>query len=123
MPKMVVSFENTWFTYPYRQFFKSLDHCISSSESSGKNILNLSCQRPHDCLILWLNGKYQGLKTSSKYGTIGRKQGLFTNGCKKTKKFVQIVAQDKPKKLVLRMAFRDINVIVAIKSFAQKEDL
>jgi len=22
-----------------------------------------------------LNGKYQGLKTSSKYGTIGRKQG------------------------------------------------
>ena len=47
---------------------------------------------------MWLNGKFQGLKVSSKYGTMGKKEGWFINGCKKTGKFVQIATQDKPKK-------------------------
>ena len=44
------------------------------------------------------NSKFQGLETSSKYDTMGIKQGLFTNGCKKTLKYVQIVTQNELKK-------------------------
>ena len=39
--------------------------------------------------LVWLNEKYECLKTSVRLGTIWVKKGLFTNGCKKTLKFVQ----------------------------------
>jgi hypothetical protein len=36
------------------------------------------------------NEKFRGLKTQANYDTIGVKEGLFTNGCKKTLKLVRI---------------------------------
>jgi hypothetical protein len=45
-----------------------------------------------------LNSKNGGLKISSKYGTIGRKQGKVTDVCKKTPKFVQIASPNQLKR-------------------------
>ena len=68
-----------------------------------------------------LNSKNGGLKTPSKYGTMGRKQGKVTDGCKKTPKFVQDAFQSPLKRLDLEEVFNDINAIIVTRNFNSKD--
>ena len=53
----------------------------------------------------------------------GSFQGLSTDVCKKTVKYVQNAYQEIQKRLVKEMKFNVINVIIVVKNFNQKEDL
>ena len=50
------------------------------------------------------------------------KKDLFTNGCKKTLKLVQIVHKITLKKLVFKTVYKDINVMIVIRNFNPKGD-
>ena len=73
-------------------------------------------------LSFGLNENFGGLKSAWKYGILGVNKGLFTDGCKKLQKYAQIVKEITQKRMVFVEEFKDINVMIAVKSLAQKED-
>ena len=49
-------------------------------------------------------------------------KGLFTDGCKKLQKYTQIVKKITRKRMVFVEEFKDIDVMIVVRSLAQKED-